>query len=166
MLLPYWTNNCVDSMEGLLMESSPTTPYHYLDQAELSVAPSDPQVGLDYGPLDVAVGVRHLQMLGVKYFMAFSPAGLRPGAADSRPATRRDDQDLARAGGAVAHLPHHAQSHGRVAARAPNVVANISSHNDVAERQRDVVAEPRLPERLRRRERSVRRGRARPASPR
>ena len=58
MLLPYWTDNCVDSMEGLLMESSPTTPYHYLDQSELSVAPSDPQVGLDYGPLDVAEGVR------------------------------------------------------------------------------------------------------------
>ncbi|MCU1362264.1 MAG: hypothetical protein JWM55_92 [Acidimicrobiaceae bacterium] len=73
MLLPYWTNNCVDTMEGLLMESSPTTPYHYLDQSELSVAPSNPQVGLDYGPLDVALGVRHLQMLGVKYFMAFSP---------------------------------------------------------------------------------------------
>jgi hypothetical protein len=74
MLLPYWTNNCVDSMEGLLMESSATTPYHYLDQAELSVAPSNPQVGLDYGSLNVAEGVRHLQMLGVKYYMAFSPS--------------------------------------------------------------------------------------------
>lgn len=74
MLLPYWTDNCVDSMEGLLMESSPTTPYHYLDQSELSLAPSNPQVGLNYGPLNVAEGVRHLQMLGVKYYMAFSPA--------------------------------------------------------------------------------------------
>jgi hypothetical protein len=74
MLLPYWTNNCVDSMEGLLMESSPTTPYHYLDQSELSVAPSDPQVGLNYGPLNVKEGVEHLQILGVKYFLAFSPA--------------------------------------------------------------------------------------------
>jgi hypothetical protein len=74
MILPYWTDNCVDSMEGLLMESTPTTPYHYLDQSELSLAPSDPQVGLDYGPLNVAEGVRHLQMLGVKYYMAFSPA--------------------------------------------------------------------------------------------
>jgi len=73
MLLPYWTDNCVDSMEGLLMESSPTTPYHYLDQSELSLAPSDPQVGLNYGPLNVAEGVRHLQMLGVKYYMAFHP---------------------------------------------------------------------------------------------
>jgi hypothetical protein len=73
MLLPYWTNNCVDSMEGLLMESSPTTPFHYLDQAELSAAPSNPQVGLDYGTVDVDLGVQHLQILGVKYFMAFSP---------------------------------------------------------------------------------------------
>lgn len=82
MLLPYWTDNCVDSMEGLLMESSPTTPYHYLDQSELSVAPSDPQVGLDYGPLDVSEGVEHLQILGVKYFLAFSPAVFAQAARD------------------------------------------------------------------------------------
>ncbi|HQU27425.1 MAG TPA: hypothetical protein PLS29_10400, partial [Acidimicrobiales bacterium] len=73
MLLPYWTNDCIASEEGLLMESSPTTPYHYLDQAELSVAPSDPQVGLEYGPPDVRLGVAHLQRLGVRYYMAYSP---------------------------------------------------------------------------------------------
>jgi len=74
MLMPYWTNNCVDSMEGLLFESSATTPYHFLDQAELSQSPSNPMVGLPYGPLDVTLGVQHLQMLGVKYYLAFSPA--------------------------------------------------------------------------------------------
>jgi hypothetical protein len=74
MLMPYWTNNCVDSMEGLLFESSATTPYHFLDQAELSQSPSDPMVGLDYGSVDVTLGVQHLQMLGVKYYLAFSPA--------------------------------------------------------------------------------------------
>jgi hypothetical protein len=73
MLLPYWTNGCIDSMEGLLFESSATTPYHFLNQAELSVAPSEPMGGLAYGPVDVALGVRHLQLLGVRYFMAFSP---------------------------------------------------------------------------------------------
>ena len=72
MLLPYWTNNCVDSMEGLFFESSATTPYHFLDQAELSTSPSNPQVGLNYGTVNVAEGVQHLQMLGVKYFIAFS----------------------------------------------------------------------------------------------
>ena len=41
MLLPYWTNGCVDSMEGLLFESSSTTPFHFINQNELSVNPSD-----------------------------------------------------------------------------------------------------------------------------
>ena len=73
MLLPYWTNGCIDSMEGLLFESSTTTPYHFIDQAELSETPSDPEVGLPYGPVDVTLGVQHLQLLGVKYFMAETP---------------------------------------------------------------------------------------------
>ena len=82
MLLPYWTNNCVDSMEGLYFESSATTPYHFLDQAELSTAPSDPQVGLTYGILNVHLGVQHLQMLGVKYYIAFSPSTIAQANAD------------------------------------------------------------------------------------
>jgi hypothetical protein len=82
MLLPYWTNNCVDSMEGLFFESSATTPYHFLNQAELSATPSNPQVGLPYGQLDVALGVRHLQMLGVKYYIAFSPLVVAQANAD------------------------------------------------------------------------------------
>ncbi len=73
MNLPMWTGGCVDSMEGLLFESSTSTPYHFLNQAELSAAPSEAMVGLNYGPVDVPLGVQHLQLLGVKYFMAFSP---------------------------------------------------------------------------------------------
>jgi hypothetical protein len=75
MNLPMWTNGCMDSMEGLLFESSPTTPFHFLNQAELSAAPSEafvPQDGLTYGTLDVQLGVQHLQLLGVRYFMASS----------------------------------------------------------------------------------------------
>ncbi len=82
MLLPYWTNNCVDSMEGLFFESSATTPYHFLDQAELSSQPSNPQVGLPYGPLNVSEGVAHLQMLGVRYYIAFSPLAVAEANAD------------------------------------------------------------------------------------
>ena len=82
MLLPYWTNNCVDSMEGLFFESSATTPYHFLDQAELSSQPSNPQVGLPYGPLNVSEGVTHLQMLGVRYYIAFSPMAVAEANAD------------------------------------------------------------------------------------
>ena len=86
MLLPYWTNNCVDSMEGLFFESSATTPYHFLNQAELSAAPSNPQVGLPYGQLNVVEGVQHLQMLGVRYYIAYSPLAI--GEADGDPALR------------------------------------------------------------------------------
>jgi hypothetical protein len=82
MLLPYWTNNCVDSMEGLLFESSPTTPYHFLNQAELSSSPSDAQAGLNYGPLNVFEGVQHLQMLGVKYYIAFSTSAVSEASSD------------------------------------------------------------------------------------
>lgn len=83
MLLPYYTNNCVGSMEGLYFESSATTPYHFIDQAELSAAPSNPQVGLSYGGVDVALGIEHLQLLGVKYYFAYTPAIIA--AADKNP---------------------------------------------------------------------------------
>ncbi|HEX4433197.1 MAG TPA: hypothetical protein VH012_00110 [Acidimicrobiales bacterium] len=82
MLLPYETNGCIDSMEGLLFESSATTPYHFLNQAELSAAPSDPEVNLPYGTLNVTLGVQHLQLLGVKYFMAETPQVEQEAAVD------------------------------------------------------------------------------------
>ena len=74
MLLPYWTHGCIGSMEGLYYESSATTPYHFLDAAELSEQPADPVRGLPYATTpDVATGVDHLKMFGVKYYMAISP---------------------------------------------------------------------------------------------
>jgi hypothetical protein len=82
MLLPYWTNGCIDSMEGLLFESSATTPYHFLDQSELSATPSDAMSGLPYAGLDVPLGIRHLQMLGVRYLLVSSPSVESQVAAD------------------------------------------------------------------------------------
>jgi len=70
MMLPYFTDGCIGSQEGLYFEASATVPYHFLMQAELSQAPSNPQRNLPYPTLDVATGVKHLQMLGVKYYMA------------------------------------------------------------------------------------------------
>jgi len=83
MLLPYWTNSCVGSMEGLYFEASSTTPFHFLVQSELSDKPSRPMrmdehVGFNttdpspYSAVDVSQGVSHLQMLGVKYLMTYS----------------------------------------------------------------------------------------------
>jgi hypothetical protein len=82
MLLPYWTNNCIDSQEGLLFESSSTTPYHFLNQSELSANPSDAMLGLPYAGQNFALGIEHLQMLGVRYYMAFTPAIEAQAAAD------------------------------------------------------------------------------------
>ncbi len=72
MLLPYWTDGCIGSMEGLYFESSATVPYHFMNAAELSKAPSNPQRDLPYTSLDVSKGVEHLQMLGTRYYIAFS----------------------------------------------------------------------------------------------
>ncbi|HZU73121.1 MAG TPA: hypothetical protein VE990_10175 [Acidimicrobiales bacterium] len=74
MLLPYWTNGCINTQEGLLFESASSTPYHFLDQSELSVNPSDAMLGLPYSRgIDVAAGIQHMQLLGVRYYMTFSP---------------------------------------------------------------------------------------------
>lgn len=77
MLLPFWTEGCIGSMEGLYFEASATTPYHFLNQDQLSQGPSNAQRDLPYGPGaptqdDVDLGVDHLQLLGVRYYMAIS----------------------------------------------------------------------------------------------
>jgi hypothetical protein len=82
MLLPKWTNGCIGSMEGLFFESSATVPYHFLNQAELSQAPSDAMRNLPYSSLDVRAGIQHLQLLGVRYYMAISPQAQAEAAAD------------------------------------------------------------------------------------
>ncbi len=74
MDLPLWTHDCIDTQEGLFFESSATTPYHFLNQAQLSTQPSMAQVGLPYGSTDVADGLRHLQVMGVRYYLAFTPS--------------------------------------------------------------------------------------------
>jgi len=83
MLLPFWTHGCIGSMEGLYFESSATVPYHFMTAAELSKAPSNPQRDLPYTSLDVAKGVEHLQMLGARYYLAFSPEAVAQ--ADANP---------------------------------------------------------------------------------
>ncbi|MEQ1785531.1 MAG: 6-pyruvoyl-tetrahydropterin synthase-related protein [Acidimicrobiales bacterium] len=72
MLLPHWTDGCIGSMEGLFFEASATTPFHFLTQVELSAAPSAAQRDLPYGGFDLDKGVRHLQLMGVRYYLATS----------------------------------------------------------------------------------------------
>ncbi|MDQ1511735.1 MAG: hypothetical protein QOG50_3579 [Actinomycetota bacterium] len=76
-LLPYFTNGRIGSMEGLYFESSATTSFHFITVSELSAQPSNPVSGLVYGSStnasDFSLGVKHLQMLGVRYLMLFTP---------------------------------------------------------------------------------------------
>jgi hypothetical protein len=72
MLLPHWTNGCIGSMEGLFFEASATTPFHFLSQVELSAAPSAAQRDLPYNGFNLAQGVEHLQLMGVRYYLSTS----------------------------------------------------------------------------------------------
>jgi molybdenum cofactor synthesis domain-containing protein len=90
MLLPYWTKGCIGSMEGLYFESSATTPFHFLSNSELSLHPPRPQRDLPYRDLDVRLGVQHLQLMGVRYYMALSDAAKAQAA--TNPALKLVDQ--------------------------------------------------------------------------
>ncbi|MDY7102868.1 MAG: 6-pyruvoyl-tetrahydropterin synthase-related protein [Actinomycetota bacterium] len=73
MLLPHWTQGCIGSMEGLYFEASATTPYHFLNQSELSDRPSRAQRDLPYSDgLDLDLGIAHLQLMGVRYYMTYT----------------------------------------------------------------------------------------------
>jgi hypothetical protein len=73
MLLPYWTHGRIQSMEGLYFEASTTTPYHFMMIATLAQSPSNPVRALPYRSIaDFDLGVRYLQIMGVRYYAAFT----------------------------------------------------------------------------------------------
>lgn len=74
MLLPHFTDGCIASLNGLYSESSATVPYQMLTESELSQDPAQFQSELPYRSLDVATGVEHLRLLGVRYYVAFTDA--------------------------------------------------------------------------------------------
>jgi hypothetical protein len=86
MLFPYWTDGRIASMEGLYYESSATTPYHFMTVATVSGAgnASNPQRGLPYRSLnEFDVGVRYMQQLGVRYYVAHSDQAKQQAAQSS-----------------------------------------------------------------------------------
>jgi hypothetical protein len=83
MLLPFWTEGCIDSMEGLYFESSATTPFHFLNQSVLSESPSRAQRDLPYQAFDIDTGVAQLQLMGVRYYLAMSDLAIQ--AAEAHP---------------------------------------------------------------------------------
>ncbi len=83
MLFPYWTGPDHPSMEGLFFESSLTTPFHFLNAAEMSRQPSNPIPGLTYHTFDFDRGVTHLGIYGVRYYVAYTDDA--KAAADEHP---------------------------------------------------------------------------------
>jgi hypothetical protein len=83
MLLPYWTHGRIQSMEGLYFEASTTTPYHFMTVATLAQNPSNPVRGLPYKNIsDFDLGVRYMQLMGVRYYAAFSTVAKDKAAAN------------------------------------------------------------------------------------
>ena len=76
MLLPFWTDGCIGSSEGLFFEASGTTPYHFLAAGAMSKQSSNPVRELRYINNNPDVGVSYLQALGVNYYMAVTPEAI------------------------------------------------------------------------------------------
>ena len=73
MLIPYWSDTHA-TIEGVFFESSITTPFHFLNQSEVSERPSNPVRGLDYQPLNFERTVPHLQLYNIDYYVSLTDA--------------------------------------------------------------------------------------------
>lgn len=103
MLLPFWTDGCIGSMEGLYFESSTTTPFHFLNQSALSAKPSRAQRDMPYGDFDINLGIAQLQKLGVSYYMAQSDVAIA--AANGHP----DLREIARSNNWIIYQVAHSE---------------------------------------------------------
>lgn len=81
-IIPYWTDQ--PTMEGTLMEASFTAPFHFINQAELSVQASNAIVGVDYPGRDTKRGLTHLQLMNIPYLMTITPEVTQEVTADPR----------------------------------------------------------------------------------
>ena len=76
MLLPFWTDGCIGSSEGLFFEAAGTTPYHFLAAGAMSKQSSNPVRELRYVNNDASVGVSYMQELGIRYYLAVTPEAI------------------------------------------------------------------------------------------
>jgi hypothetical protein len=121
MLLPFWTDGCISSMEGLFFEAAGSTPYHFITAAAMSKQSSNPVRELRYDNNDAAIGVRYLQELGVKYFMGFTPEAV------AQASQQEGLTEVARSGPWVVYRVANSDVVTPLATQP--VVANISSSN-------------------------------------
>lgn len=69
MSLPYFTNSCTQSMEGLFFESSATAPFHWLTKSMVVEKSSNPQRRLPYPSFDLERGIDRMRALGIRYYL-------------------------------------------------------------------------------------------------
>ena len=69
-LIPFWTDQA--GMEGLLVESSLSAPFHYINQAELSVKPRGTVAGWKVPSRNYEAAMKHLKYFNISYIMASS----------------------------------------------------------------------------------------------
>lgn len=118
MSIPLWTRGCMKPTDGIYFESSTTTPFHFLNVSEVSQdgeAP-DPVAGLDYPGFNLPDGIRHLQLMGVRYFLAMSPPV---------EAVAATDPNLVRIGSA----PSFPGPYNKLAVKHPHVVLYLIRHS-------------------------------------
>ena len=121
MLLPFWTDGCISSMEGLFFEAAGSTPYHFITAAAMSKQSSNPVRELRYDNNDATLGVRYMQELGVKYFMGFTPEAI------AQASQQEGLTEVARSGPWVVYRVANSDVVTPLATQP--VVANISSSN-------------------------------------
>ncbi len=121
MLLPFWTDGCISSMEGLFFEAAGSTPYHFITAAAMSKQSSNPVRELRYDNNNAAIGVRYMQELGVKYFMGFTPEAI------AQASQQEGLTEVARSGPWVVYRVANSDVVTPLATQP--VVANISSNN-------------------------------------
>ena len=73
MLLPFFTDGCIGSMEGLYFEAAAPPRTTSSTAAAGSKQASNPVRRLAYDNNDVDLAVRYMQDLGIRYYLAFRP---------------------------------------------------------------------------------------------
>ncbi|HZJ03034.1 MAG TPA: hypothetical protein VFE20_05010 [Thermoleophilia bacterium] len=103
-LIPFWTSH--PTMEGTLMESAFTAPYHFVNQGELSMKPSHAIIGVDYPPRNTAAGLTHLAFMNIPYLLTVSPEVTLEVEADPRAdlIAKIDDVSIFRVSGSEGYV--------------------------------------------------------------
>jgi hypothetical protein len=71
-LIPLFTGK--PTVEGLLIESSLSAPFHFIIQFETTLTPTAPNFGFEYpcDRLNIQKAVEHMRFMGIKYFVAYT----------------------------------------------------------------------------------------------